>query len=215
MKTLFTTNVGSHAWSMNNKDSDIDVFTVKIASTEHFLEGTEFSGVSSHTGNSGVGQTDNVIHEIRKVIDELIKGNINFLIGTMSPIVLYQKDDYLHTLRQLVNKYCQTKACAHSIKGLATHNYKKYIIGSDTAREYSETKKCNMINRTLLFGIHVMNGDGFVFTPVTCQTPQDVVDMIQHFDESVKKSSIPEETSPMPFRNFLFQLRKKELFDML
>jgi len=214
MKTLFTTNVGSHAWSMNNKDSDIDVFSVKIASTKHILEGTEFSR-SSHTGNAGSGQIDEVTHEIGKVIDELIKGNINFLIGTMSPIVLYQKDDYLHTLKQLIINYCQTKACVHSIKGLAVHNYKKYIVGSDTAREYSIPKKCNMINRTLLFGIHIMNGNGFVFAPVTRQTPQDVINMTQQFDEAVKKSSIPEETSPMPFRNFLFQLRKKELFDEL
>lgn len=208
MMQLWETNVGSHVWSMNRPDSDVDVFTAYIIPSSDILSGKNKSG-GSH--NSHTEEVDKVSHEIGKVIDELIKGNINFLIGTLSPIVISEHGNYLRTLKEIVIEHGQTKSCVNSIRGLAVSNYKKYVIGSDTSREYPLTKKCNTINRTLLFGINLLNGNGFEFKPVKNQTPEDVKSLLEEFDKVVENSKLPEKTDPEPFRNYLLDLRIKEL----
>lgn len=91
------------------------------------------------------------------------------------------------------------------------HNYKKFIIGSDTARDYPLIKKCNTINRVLLFGINLLNGNGFEFKPVKDQTPEDVKKLLEEFDKTASESRLPEKTDPEPFRNYLFDIRMGEL----
>jgi predicted nucleotidyltransferase len=211
IKTLWVTNIGSHAWLMNRPDSDIDLFTAYIIPSRDLLSGKNHGYGSHCSGGSGAGEIDKVSHEIGKIVDELIKGNINFLVGTLSPLILSQHKDCLISLRNIVVEYGQTKACTHSIRGLAFHNYRKYVIGSDTAREYPLTKKCNTINRVLLFGINLLNGNGFEFKPVQNQTPDDVKNLLGEFDKTVLTSKIPETTDPDPFRAYLFDLRMREL----
>ncbi len=211
MQTLWSTNIGSHAWMMNRHDSDIDIFSAYIVPSKKILDGS-IKGSGSHcSGSSEAGEEDRVYHEIGKIIDELIKGNINFLVGTLSPIILSQHKNCLNELKEIVYKHGQTKACTHSIRGLAVHNYRKYIIGSDTARDYPIIKKCNTINRTLLFGINLMNGNGFEFNPVKDQTPGDVRELIAEFDKAVSTSPLPDKTDPEPFRQYLYGIRVKEL----
>lgn len=205
---LFTTTCGSHVWKMNTETSDIDLFTVYIVPSKSILDGTNH-GHNSHFSTSDT--EDNVSHEIGKVIAELIKGNINFLVGILSPIVTYQYKSYLDDLKELIISNCQTKACVNSIRGLAIHNYKKYIIGSDTAKEYDITKKCNNINRNLLFGMNVLCSDGFKFVPLLHQTPEDVKFMLSEFDKCVINSKLPEKTNPELFRKYLLDIRLKEL----
>jgi len=194
---------------MNHKDSDIDLFTAYIVPTIDILSG-ENIGNGSHNQQST--ELDIVSHEIGKIINELIKGNINFLVGTLSTTILCQRKHYLDDLKQLLNEYGQTKSCKNSIRGLAFSNYKKYIINCNSdKKEQLITKKCNTINRTLLFGINVLNGNGFKFMPTFNQTPEDVTEMLDLFDKTVIKSKIPEKTNPKPFRDFLSTLRIKEL----
>lgn len=209
---LFTTTCGSHAWKMNTETSDIDLFTVYIVPSKSILDGTNH-GHNSHFSTSDI--EDNVSHEIGKVINELIKGNINFLVGVLSPIINYQYKSYLDDLKELVIFNCQTKACANSIRGLAIHNYKKYIIGSDTAKEYDITKKCNSINRNLLFGMNALSGNGFKFIPVKHQTPEDVKFMLSEFDKSLINSTLSEKTNSESFRKYLLDIRLNELNGVL
>ena len=203
--------MGSHVWQMNRPDSDIDIFTSYVVPSKDILSGVN-RGYGSHaSGGLCVGEMDTVSHEIGKIVEQLIKGNINFLIGTLSPLVIFERDDYLSSLKSIIYEHVQTKACTHSIRGLAVHNYKKYIIGSDTARDYPLTKKCNLINRTLLFGINLMNTNGFEFKPVTRQTPEDVKNLLEEFDKSVIASDLPDKTNPEPFREYLLGVRLAEL----
>ena len=141
----------------------------------------------------------------------MIKGNINFLVGTLSPIIISQHKDSLQSLKNILIEHGQTKAYVHSIRGLAVHNYRKFIIGSDTARDYPLIKKCNTINRVLLLGINLLNGNGYEFKPVTDQTPDDVKALLEEFDKSVAASKLPEKTDPEPFREYLFDIRMREL----
>lgn len=211
MEVLWKTVSGSHVWSMNRPDSDIDEFTAYITPSKDILCGINRGWNSHFHAKEGAETHDRVSHEIGKVVDELINGNINFLIGTLSPIVISEHSDCLRSLKDLIIKYGQTKACVNSIRGLAIHNYRKYIIGSDTARDYPLTKKCNNINRCLLFGIRLLKGNGFIFDPVINQTPNDVKTMLELFDINVKVSTLPEKTNPEPFREYLLNLRLKEL----
>lgn len=215
-KLLWTTNIGSHAWLMNRPDSDIDLFTAYIIPTKDLLRGKN-RGFGSHcSGSSGKGEEDKVSHEIGKIVDELIKGNINFLVGTLSPFVISRHEiDCLTELKNILIEHGQTKVCTHSIRGLAVHNYRKYIIGSDTARDYPLTKKCNTINRVLLFGINLLNGNGFEFKPVQNQTPEDVKVLLEEFDKVVIASKLPDKTNPEPFRDYLFKIRMMELGGVL
>lgn len=211
MRTLWITNMGSHVWQMNRPDSDIDIFTSYVVPSKDILSGVN-RGYGSHaSGGLCVGEMDTVSHEIGKIVEQLIKGNINFLIGTLSPLVMFERDDYLRSLKSIIYEYGETKACTHSIRGLAVHNYKKYIIGSDTARDYPITKKCNLINRTLLFGINLMNGNGFEFNPVTRQTPEDVKNLLEEFDKAVIASDLHDKTNSEPFQEYLLGVRLAEL----
>jgi len=207
MQNLWITNIGSHVWLMNRPDSDVDIFTAYVVPSEDILSGRN-KGYGSHHSN---GDIDRVSHEIGKIVEQLIKGNINFLIGTLSPLVMFEHDDCLTMLKDIVLEYGQTKSCVHSIRGLSVHNYRKYVIGSDTAREYPITKKCNLISRTLLFGINLLNGNGFEFKPVTKQTPEDVKFLLDEFDKSVVASELPDKTDPEPFREYLLAIRMREL----
>lgn len=209
MNKLWTTNVGSHVWQMNHPYSDVDLFTAYVVPTIEILSGKNHGGGSHNSQRENV---DHVSHEIEKIINELIKGNINFLVGTLSNIVLYQRDNYLKSLVCLLNEYGQTKACTHSIRGLAVHNYNKYIINCNTGKKEAKvTKKCNTINRTLLFGINILEENGFVFTPVINQTSTDVKNMLERFDNAVLKSTIPNKTNPSPFQEYLLKIRLDEL----
>lgn len=205
---LFETNIGSHAWQMNRPDSDIDLFSAYIIPTRDLLSGRNHGYGSHCSGSSGAGEEDRVSHEIGKVVNMLIKGNINFLVGVLSPIVIHDHNNWLECLRSIVEVYGQTKACTHSIRGLAVHNYRKY---KDITDDKVLTKTCNTINRTLLLGVNLLNGNGFKFQPIWNQTPEDVINMLDEFDKAVLNSKLPEATDPEPFREYLYNVRLAEL----
>lgn len=206
MIKLWRTQVGSHLWKMNHEGSDNDYFAVHITPTEDILNGS-ITKLSSKVMK--IKGDDYVSHEVGKVVDELIKGNINFLIGIMSDIIVYDRSCYLYELRDLIKEYGQTKACVHSIKGLAIHNYTKFILGNENDPNIS--KKCKIINRSLVFGINLLNGNGFQFNPVMVNTPKHVCNIFRIFNESVENSKLPETINPKPFRDWLYNLRLDEL----
>lgn len=207
-KILFTTIVGSQLFKMNHPGSDIDYFSVYIVPTRDILRGINRGG-GSHCGKEK--GNDKASHEIGMVIEKLIKGDINCLMGILSPLVQYDYKGTLIELSTLVEQHCKTKVCADSIRGLAIHNYKKYIVGSDTSKEYDITKKCGLIVRSLLFGINIFRGAGFRFEPVFNQTPDDVKIMLKTFDIALLDSYIPDTTPEEPFRDFLEKLRLEDL----
>lgn len=207
MKELWKTQVGSHLWKMNHEGSDNDYFTVHIVPSKDILNGSVTKLRSKVMKIEG---DDYVSHEVGKVVDELIKGNVNFLTGIMSDIVIHNKHEYLYELQNRVKEYGQTKACVHSIKGLAMGNYTRYVLGNEDDPTIS--KRCGIINRSLLFGINLLNGRGFQFNSViNDNTPKDVRRYLNVFDVIVENSSLPETTNPKPFRDWLYNLRLDEL----
>lgn len=68
---LFTTEIGSTIWQMRHPKSDTDLFRVYVASTEEILKGT----ANTRSKFTQKDNTDIALHEIGKVVDQLLKGN--------------------------------------------------------------------------------------------------------------------------------------------
>lgn len=218
IENLFTTTIGSHLWSMNDENSDLDLFRVYVASTRDIIKGTA-------NLKSIFTQKDNVdihIHEVGKVINQLIKGNVNFLIGTMSPIVnscyTYREDiesevfpyttkTLLENLQNIIQKNL-SKNCYHSIHGLAVHNYKKYI---ESNLDNTERRRAKII-RVLYFGIVLLQTGNFEFLPKTGKGGAKVItDLIYAIDEAYRVSTLPEKPNAEPFRDWLYDIRIRDL----
>ena len=212
---LFETIIGSHLWKMNDEDSDIDIFQVYVAPTKDILKGVgnlkskhSFENTKSNSlYNQPYNNTiDTMSHEIGKVIDQLIKGNINFLLGVLSPMIT-KPSPWLEKLRELVidNK---NKLCYHSIKGLATHNYEKYIkSGKDTSVD-----RCMKIGRYLNFGCTLFTTGEYTFEPpVFCAHPFEIEYWIDKLNKTNISSSLPTTINEEEFRNLLLEIRLEYL----
>jgi hypothetical protein len=235
---LSVTNVGSHMWKMNHENSDTDLFQIYVADTKQILRGEfDFIHSSSETNNGKTGKykVEIVRHEIGKVISELLDGNVNFLWGVMSPIIinelgytsvkvnntihlvdkprclednpLFTYGSYLGDLKRIVIAN-PCKGCYNSIRGLAIANKKKYINDSNIDLTIKK-KKTKIILRTLRFGINYLKGHGFLFD----RPPEGNFDMelinpwIMELDNAYKSSLYPEKPNEKMFRDFLYYVR--------
>lgn len=210
---ILETKIGSHIWSMNRDDSDIDLFKVFVVPTEDILKNIANTRSKFIQENN----TDISLHEISVVVEQILKGNVNFLIGVMSPIII-ETSEWHTKLKQIVVENI-SKNCYHSIHGLAIHNYKKYI---EPGKDDSE-KRCNKILRVLQFGKEILdtrplviNGRmvfnvKFEFKSVSNGTPDDILAWIDMLNDAYKYSQLPEKSNEEPFRQFLLEIRKDNI----
>jgi predicted nucleotidyltransferase len=108
-KIIAETNVGSHLWKMQHKDSDIDLFQIYVEPTKNILNGTAKKA-------SYFKQKDNhdyAIHEAEKVVAMLLQGNINFVVGVCSPLINKTTVEF-DVLREITMNNL-SKNCFHSI----------------------------------------------------------------------------------------------------
>ena len=90
MNIIAKTTVGSHVWNMNHKGSDIDLFQIYVEPTRDILDGT----AKKRSYFKQIGEKDDAIHEVEKVVTLLLAGNINFIIGVLSPLVQTTLDEF-------------------------------------------------------------------------------------------------------------------------
>jgi len=127
---LFTTVIGSHIWQMNRPDSDLDLVVVYMMDSKDVLLNKYIKGKQTQKEN-----IDTVYYEISHVINNLLKGNCNYLWAVMSPIVKYEYKSAFRELREIVSTNL-AKNAFYSINGLSTHNIYHFIEG--TKREEIE-----------------------------------------------------------------------------
>ena len=198
---LWMTNVGSHMWKMQNKDSDIDLFVAYVVPTREYLKGR----ASKRSIAANYRNRDLVSHEIGKIIYMLVKGNVNFVWGITSPIVEYESG-YLEELKKIyVNN--MSKNIYHSIHGLAIHNYRRYIkTGLDTS-----PKKIKTILRTVKFGIRILEKGEIKYKRVSGSPgPEDIKNAIAELENAYENSNLPETPNEELFYDFLYEIRIKE-----
>lgn len=206
IENFFTTKIGSHIWQMNTEYSDTDLFRVYVASTEEILKGT----ANTKSKFTQRDNTDIALHEIGKVVEQLLKGNLNFLVGVMSPLTVSVAEPPLHgfylKLRYIVKENI-SKNCYHSIHEFAVHNYKKYI---ESGKDDSE-RRCNKILRVLEFGKTLLDTGKFEFKPFKEGVPDDIEAWIEMLDTAYKYSLLPEKPDETFYRDWLYNIRLYEL----
>lgn len=210
MGIVFRTMVGSHMWGMQHEGSDIDEFVCYAGSTKDLLSGRLSAPPDfSHEG------ADVSAHEAEKVVEQLLKGNVNFIWGVMSPIVV-ESDSIRGVMRAVGEEYSSrheelkaivrrnlSKNCYDSIHGLAVNNFKKYVeSGKDTSE-----KRCNTIVRSVMFGVRILRGEGIMFAPVSGSTPERIKEVIGILDQAYKESRLPDKPKEEELRDWLYRVR--------
>lgn len=197
MNILMTTNVGSHMWKMNHAQSDTDLFHIFQQPTDDILIGKPFkqSIQKSDKSERPAETVDHSYHEIGKVLNMLEAGNVNFIWGALSPIVLTEFNPI--GLRELAMESL-SQECYHSINGLATHNYRKYIYDRDRQvinpkglPDWKFAKKLKVVRRTLEFGIGILQDRGVRFDPVSDCDWRLILELIEALHEARDNSPLP------------------------
>ena len=192
---LFSTLVGSHVWGMNHAESDIDLFVCYVAPSTDFLIGKTHN--KSHSSNvNGVERSSS---EVGKVIIQLLKNNINYLVCVLSPRVEFTTPEH----KRLVDLTYMNlhKGSFRSINGLACGMYRRYI-----GQDKGDTQKVRRtMLRTLNFGITLLKEGVVEFTTVT----HDVE--IPELDKAFKMLDLAYENSVLPEE----PLHKDKMIDWL
>jgi len=142
---------------------------------------------------------DNHIHEIGKVIGQLIKGNVNFVIGTMSDKIEFSSDVH-EDLRKLLREY-PPKNIYYSIKGLVLNNLNRW---------QKKGRDVDKVMRYLKFGVTLLETGKYVFERCEGYSIDDIHDYLERIDEayrSTKLTPIPEDK----LRDILERVRRNIL----
>lgn len=154
---LFSTLTGSHAWKMNHSGSDKDLFVCYAAPSKNFLIGNTHNKCH-HSNTNGVDRTS---AEIGKVINQVIKNNINYLVAVLSPAVEFTTPEHKRLINlTLMNLH---SGCYGSIRGFAYSEFKKKV----NEGEKDTQKVRRSILRTLNFGAALLGKGVIDFAPVT------------------------------------------------
>ena len=206
MKTLFVSCVGSHMWGMESEESDVDLVEIYMASTRAILRG--------ETVPSTIGQqmaaVEGVIYDIQgweigHLINLLIKGNVNAIWCSSSPLVI-QPSPAQEGLKTLVGaNLC--RETYHSIKGMAESQ-----IEYGQKKERIAGKGYRTALRTLNFGIELLSRGRLCFEPVRhIPEPEKVIEAMRQLSWAYEESPLPDLPDEDIFREFLFGLRLEEI----
>lgn len=204
VKTLITTVIGSHMWGMNRSDSDIDLFTVFQVPSKTILVGDSYKK-SKFIQKDG---EDIHMHEVGKVIEMLIKNNVNFVWGVTSPLFV-EGDERIYKELGEIARSLLSKQIYKPVRGLAVHNYKKYI---ESEKDVSE-KRCNIIARTIVFGIAALNGK-IKYITTEGANPDTINVLLSELDAAYENSKLPErpdEDAVRKAKEWLLDLRLQYL----
>lgn len=200
MLKLFTTNVGSHMWQMNHEKSDSDLHSVFMMDSKDFMLGKKKKGKFTQKDS-----VDTTCTELNQTINQLLKGNVNYLWAVMSPIFVEEYKSALRELREIVSSNL-AKNCFHSINGLAKHNIYHFVTKGD---RYSDKykKKLNVIGRSLKFGIGILTWGKCLFEKVDIKSEEELWSLKDRLNASYNNSALPDKPDPEPFEKYLIKWR--------
>jgi len=197
--TILTTMVGSHAWSMATPKSDRDMWNLQVAPLR--LIKRDEANLESKMKRI---PDDAHFHEASKVVKELIKGNLNFVEGVMSPKLEFATEEG-HAIRRLVAEN-PTKGTYHSMKGMLEHNIHQHLKkGLFTPKEWGK------ILRAAKMGITLLETGRYEFKPVDLSgcSEKAVREALADLDVAYQNSTLPERADERPFRDWLEMVRDR------
>ena len=205
---LFITEVGSRMWGMEEFASDYDLFNVYQQPSTEFLRTSSFKGTMAAKSYVDIEgrEIDAQFMEIGHLINLLKKGNVNAIWGACSPVIHKGCPD-MHRLRDIVRENLSTQSYA-SINGMA-HSQMNDAVKRVAVK--SPEKSRATAARTLLFGINLLDQGKTLFTPVTNTTPAEIGELFRRLEDARENSDLPEIVDPVPFEDFLYDLRIKEI----
>lgn len=207
MKELWSSVIGSHLWKMARADSDMDIFVCKLAPSKDILLGKQFKSVETHVESDNIDMTE---HELGKVINMLIKGNVNFIWGLTSPNVTGTSPAHEELLA--IYKLQISKNCYHSINGLFEHNYKDYI----EKIKKPKPKRIWMMYRTLQFGMRILESGVIDYKPVATDiSVKQLNEAHENFHQAYLASDLPENPDTEPYIELMYRLRILDLCDAI
>lgn len=207
-KILFRTVVGSRVFGMERPDSDTDYFEVFVQPSVPILLGIG-KYKSKHFKEDG---NDVSHHEIGKVISQLLYGNINNIQGATSPILVSKEVSIYKELRQCVMDNL-AQNCYGSINGLAHRDYHKYILAENPDAKTAQ-KKCNIIGRSVDFGIHILETGKIDYTKhKDFYEREEIGQLIIDLRTAKENSSLPEKPEEQKFYEILLKIRLNSLFE--
>ncbi len=169
---LWKTTVGSHMWRMDRPDSDVDYFIAYAYPTKWLLRGhsPKLSGFKS------TKEVDVHDHEIGKIISQLKKNNVNFILGVMSPIV----NDSCWVLDRLREVLMENppREIYQSVRGMALANYRKYIEHC----QCDTSDRMDKIARVVQFATTLLKCGEYRFEPTVAVTRKELLDMMKELD---------------------------------
>lgn len=209
MRNLYVSCVGSHMWSMNNEQSDIDLVMIYIAPTRAILRGEKIpSTICQQIAPRNGDIYDTLGWEIGHLIDQLIKGNINAIWYATSPLVI-KPSRIQEELSDLVQSNL-SRQTYHSIKGMA----ESQIKSEETPEKKPKIpgKGYRTALRTINFGILLLSEGRICFAPVLhAPSSEEVMERMEQLEEAYLKSPLPDKPDEEAFRELLLKLRMEEM----
>jgi predicted nucleotidyltransferase len=148
---------GSHLYGWAGTGSDMDLRGVYLADTRRKL------GIRGHPADSILLphslDVDVEIHEVGKVIHEALKGNCNFLEFIHAPHLVAGPEG--RELADLLWGNFSKSGFYNSYRGLAYHNYNKYIRGKATKDIEYDPFTEEWLNKTMTMREFLSHPDGF------------------------------------------------------
>lgn len=144
---LYIVVSGAHLYGFESPDSDVDLRGCYITDTNHIL------GLYTppDTINIQNGTIDCELFEVKKELALALKMNCNVIEHLIGAETIYQTDLGID-LKEMVHGMLSKNGLYNSYKGLATFNYKKFVLSG----KRKTVKKYLYVLRGLLAGIYAL-----------------------------------------------------------
>lgn len=234
---LFTTEVGSRMWGMEDLSSDYDLVTVYAVPTDDILMGYGLpTGKRQQKYMDGDKEIDHQYIEVGHLINLLCKGNVNAIWIATSPLIHYVNGRYTFTVKEdtsdipMIDAYSNrsfhgylyrlvikslSKSSYNSIKGMAQSQYND-VVKRANIRDPNKSRMTAL--RTLSFGSHLLccNDVNYkVYDPSKAKrvaTDKDVECALELLDQHYYISTLPDRPNEVGMRRLLKYLRLKLLY---
>ena len=209
MIELFQTEVGSHMWSMETPESDHDIFTAYLIPTKTILRGEKYLETLPQEKYMQYGtEYDETFWELGHLVDLLLKGNCNAIWAVCSPKVI-NGAGLLCDLRQIVQDNLSSSTY-YSLMGMAQSQLR------DVTERKLGQKGYRTAYRTLRFGVVLLRTGKLRFGPVLYDVTFGMVqyaikNLQEDYSTTCHSRFLPENPNPEPFRQFLYDVRMKNL----
>jgi hypothetical protein len=211
--------MGSHMWKNDTPESDVDAWAVVQEPTTRILrrEGRYQDQSVFRSETEHKSPVDIHVHEIGRMVDQLLLGNINFVTGTLSPVVVHTTPAFA-SLRAITRDN-PSKALYGSVHGMAIQNFARYAgINRKSTKDKVlaelqftpiEPRRCAKMLSFIEFAIYYLEDGVHAFEKPSLfeWTTEGVDAAIKELDAAYANSVLPDHPDPEPFRQWLLRQR--------